>query len=480
MGARARKVLSSKFPRYLIGFLNSLDGLLPLKEDILLNVYNSYRDDLIFNYLICLDDLERKEDGITIKQLMGVVNDLKIARKCKIVVILNEEELEEFSSSEFKKYREKVADIEIKYLPTTKENLQKVFSGKEIYFNEILRILNKLKATNIRTFNRLKWSIEHVYPFVKACEISLQINVACYLALFCWTFLECSKNLTLSFVQSSLLHHSRMIRSRASSSDFTESQKWWLDEVVAELMIRPADYDADLASLVQYGYLPDQKQFKETVEIENSREKRSKWRREVEKVTEMYQLSFRDNREEIRNLAHQVLTTELEFLRFTDFRDLIRLLDLLEVNTSVYVQEYADKNPEIMQQVNLQWHLSNDTIKNEFLISKIREAQEGKQASESIDKILELVSDGGSPNERKVDFLLSFSGAEIFNWIESKTENYDEDTAFKLYYGLQAFRIGQEANPKYRVIVSNIESALKMIAKKSKIKRYQSQAFLWG
>jgi hypothetical protein len=55
----------------------------------------------------------------------------------------------------------------------------------------------------------------------------------------------------------------------------------------------------------------------------------------------------------------------------------------LKLTQSVYdSRKHDDINPEIMQHVNLQWHLSNDTIKKISRVSKIREAQEGKQASD--------------------------------------------------------------------------------------------------
>jgi Cdc6-like AAA superfamily ATPase len=76
---------------------------------------------LISNYLICLDDIERKEESLKIRQIMGFVDELSKRKQCKVILILNEKTLSEQDLSEFNKYREKVIDLEIEYKPTIKK-----------------------------------------------------------------------------------------------------------------------------------------------------------------------------------------------------------------------------------------------------------------------------------------------------------------------------------------------------------------------
>jgi len=42
---------------------------------------------LVKNYIICFDDIERKGSTLSIKELMGLVDELSIQKNCKIILI---------------------------------------------------------------------------------------------------------------------------------------------------------------------------------------------------------------------------------------------------------------------------------------------------------------------------------------------------------------------------------------------------------
>ena len=46
--------------------------------------------------IICMDDLERRGKNLSPKDVMGLISHLKEQKKCKVVLILNDEKLEEF------------------------------------------------------------------------------------------------------------------------------------------------------------------------------------------------------------------------------------------------------------------------------------------------------------------------------------------------------------------------------------------------
>jgi len=63
------------------------------------------------NQIVCIDDLERVGDGLSIKDVLGLVSFLKDQRKCKIVLLLNNEELQDRAATDFKSQLEKVIDV---------------------------------------------------------------------------------------------------------------------------------------------------------------------------------------------------------------------------------------------------------------------------------------------------------------------------------------------------------------------------------
>ena len=51
--------------------------------------------------LVCLDDLERAGSGLSTRDVLGLTSSLKEDRRCKIVLLLNDEQLEKSSRIEF-------------------------------------------------------------------------------------------------------------------------------------------------------------------------------------------------------------------------------------------------------------------------------------------------------------------------------------------------------------------------------------------
>ncbi len=67
------------------------------------------------NIIVCLDDLERKSDKLDIKDILGLINQLK-EEKCKVILISNKDELsnnKEKDKEIFDTYKEKCIDLNI-------------------------------------------------------------------------------------------------------------------------------------------------------------------------------------------------------------------------------------------------------------------------------------------------------------------------------------------------------------------------------
>ncbi|MDI6790922.1 MAG: hypothetical protein QME44_09570 [Thermodesulfobacteriota bacterium] len=75
----------------------------------------------IRNSIICLDDFERKGKLLDAQDIMGLIAFLKEQKKCKVILILNDESLENAALIDYKKYREKVIDIELVFNPSASE-----------------------------------------------------------------------------------------------------------------------------------------------------------------------------------------------------------------------------------------------------------------------------------------------------------------------------------------------------------------------
>ena len=89
--------------------------------------------------IICIDDLERKGSNLSIKDVLGLVSLLKEQKKCKIAILVNDNDE---GLSDYTKYREKVIDAEVKFAPTAAECASIAFDS-EGYIYEVLIELAK-------------------------------------------------------------------------------------------------------------------------------------------------------------------------------------------------------------------------------------------------------------------------------------------------------------------------------------------------
>lgn len=114
---------------------------------------------LINNFLICIDDMERKERELSISSILGLISVLKEERKCKIILIFNDERLDAEAKDGLNEYREKIVDIELSYNPTINENLAIIWPDKPKQNTQDL--FQTLKLNNIRIMQKVRWIQEY-------------------------------------------------------------------------------------------------------------------------------------------------------------------------------------------------------------------------------------------------------------------------------------------------------------------------------
>lgn len=113
------------------------------------SMINSLIGSSIQNTLICIDDFERKSDKLAVKDIMGVINDLKEQKNCKVVVILHSDKL----NSEFAEYKEKVFD-DVLVLDDNLELLKEIIRDDES-FNTYKSFYDCLKIKNLRFYKQV-------------------------------------------------------------------------------------------------------------------------------------------------------------------------------------------------------------------------------------------------------------------------------------------------------------------------------------
>lgn len=167
----SKKFWSYKYAHQSLSSLNKLGIIKKYAGDHTNAIESNYIKDI----LICFDDIERLDSKFPIEILMGYADELVQQKNCKIIFILNEDELEEKQKSAFNKYREKIVDIELTYSPTLNEQLEIVFDDKFIKYPIINKIINEQEYVNIIIKNmRVLRKINQILDdFIKICPDDL-------------------------------------------------------------------------------------------------------------------------------------------------------------------------------------------------------------------------------------------------------------------------------------------------------------------
>lgn len=123
------------------------------------NISTKLLDTFLFsgvkNVIICFDDFERISDKVSIKDVMGLINFLKLERNCDVILILDEGRAANDSKNIYQEYKEKVIDAEVKI--NSVEPLIRNFSEgmDELLINLMLNFANTLDIQNFRFFHKV-------------------------------------------------------------------------------------------------------------------------------------------------------------------------------------------------------------------------------------------------------------------------------------------------------------------------------------
>ena len=116
---------------------------------------------LVKDQLVCLDDLERAGNGLSQRDVLGLASSLKEQRNCKVVLLLNDEEMAGVEKAEFDRQLEKVVDIPLIFDPNPEEaasialggdtNLEKLLRERTIQLGIVnIRVIKKIERMALR------------------------------------------------------------------------------------------------------------------------------------------------------------------------------------------------------------------------------------------------------------------------------------------------------------------------------------------
>lgn len=126
--------------------------------------------------LICIDDIERMSDKIAMQDLMGFVSELRDQRDCKVILVLNEDQLERKREA-FNRYSEKVIDQKLTFSLSPSEAVELGLSPDTPCRDQAADHIARLEISNIRVIKKIERALRLIFPIVKTSSERLQTQI---------------------------------------------------------------------------------------------------------------------------------------------------------------------------------------------------------------------------------------------------------------------------------------------------------------
>lgn len=127
------------------------------------------------NTVICFDDLERKSDKLSLKDIMGFIENISL--NSTVFILLNEDAIKGTEShKDFLNYKEKIIDYEYELTDVSDQMCNNVLSYsslKKEYKNEMIRVFQLHKQSNYRILIKIERLVQGILNELKDLNISI-------------------------------------------------------------------------------------------------------------------------------------------------------------------------------------------------------------------------------------------------------------------------------------------------------------------
>ena len=418
--------------------------------------------------LVCVDDLERRGSNLSIKDVLGLVSQLKEQKKCKVVLLLNDKEegLEEYI-----KHREKVIDIELKFEPTTIESTEIAFNLISDSSKKLSNLSQNLNITNIRVLKKIERLVNLITPLASEYEPEITHQIHHSIVLFSWCY-YCEDNdvPSLNFVT----EMGYDMWGLGDDKEEDEDKKRWKNIVSSYGYQHTDELDLVLSEAVRTGYVVEER-FKEEASKKNDKILASKSEGSFSETWRLYHDSFDDNKEELISKLYESFKENVNNITPTNLNGTVRLFRELgeDDKASEIIDIYIDKRNNEKDFFDMEEINFFGDIKDKEIVNKFNDAYKSAVIIETASDVLRRISGKNSWNPSDEIVLANTTVDEYYNLFKSEKGKRLSS------YIRTCLKFGQfgDANDQMKEIANRATEALKKIASESELNKLRVRKF---
>ncbi|MGR5389107.1 hypothetical protein [Vibrio crassostreae] len=424
------------------------------------NAISVIENSLIDDYLICIDDLERKSEKLSMSIMLGYVSNLTESSNCKVVLIFNDDTLTDKDKKEIDLYREKVIDLELEYSPNPTNNIDIEFRDHQCR-DLICEIFSSEGLNNIRIIKHVKWNLDALMSFVESSEEAVRQDLLSTIAI-------------LTYV-----HHEPSINIRANEIEriFSYSEKEETDKKLQKRIsslgyIYYADHESEIISYIEDGWM-DEGVFIENILRLNQRQTENNISSRLTEVWGFYNNNFLSTSEDVIGGLEGFLQEYLNSISVREFHPILDTLSELkeDFEKSVWIDDFVTLNLDSDDPVLLK-QLKTITT-NPELIEQITRKENDINQHHSIYAVLSKIVKNRGWNPEDEEYLGNHSVDDIYEFLI----NDDSSDLMQVVRESTGIFSPIEGEKPRDVFGRNLHQALIRLSEKSKLDRYRIRHF---
>jgi hypothetical protein len=413
------------------------------------------------NQIICIDDLERRGGNLTVGDVLGLISFLKEQRKCKIILLLNDQALSGSGASELTSYFEKVVDSNIRFSPDSADSVRIALSRTDDISKQLGEKCISLGISNIRVIKKIERVIREV-AFPLAGYNPLVFSQAIQsLTLLGWAVWQPNLAPSLPYLKAKRGLDSAIKKDAADPK--AASWNALLEQYGFGYM---DDFDLELLKVIENGYL-DPLQIAQQASALDARIKAAGQNGSFEHAWRAYHDSFANNKDEVLNSIYAAFKSSINTITPMNLDATVRLFrefgrtDQAEEMFTFYMNNRVED-------ANF-WDLERDSFGSEVQDPAIRAAFAKKylllhKPLDPVEALVHLATSDSWSNEI-FEAVASLSVAEFANIFKGTTGK-------KLKHvinGALMFDRISNARPEQLEVSRRAKEALRSIGKESQL-----------
>lgn len=413
------------------------------------------------NQILCIDDYERKGQKLDAGDVLGLASFLKEERRCKVILLMNDEALTPEQRKKFDEYLEKVVDTLVTFNPSAKESVAIALPDGDDITKIVAANCTALGIASIRVIRKIATAVSDVAPLLKEYDAGVMRQATMSLPLFVWGRYQPGEAPPVEFLKTK----AKGLYGLKKTEDATPEQAAWNALLAAYGFIWADDFDGALIEGVQNGYFDPEKIHKFAKDVQ-AQAIASKADSSFGKAWEMYHDSFDQNQDDVLNAIHTAFMSGFQHISPLNLNGTVTLFKVLgrADQAKEMIAAYVNGRMEGRQFFDLNEYPFSGEVTDPDIIETFNNKLATFVDDRDLAKMLLGIRDGGWDEE----VLRSLTSIPVSEYIRVLKSHKGRDLRKIIEAGLQFNRISN-ATESMREVARRMIEALTMVGKESSI-----------